>query len=231
MAGGLPPPPTKAADGGFAWTSWYNQLYKLLSTTGSVAWDLIDKAGSSIADLANKNHNLLTSMQGGTTNEYYHLSNTDYLSVHDKQHGVFYDTTDQTAAAINTAYPITFNTTDISNGITRGTPTSRIVCARAGTYNFQFSIQFLKSAASSAHVWVWARINGSDVTNSATQLTLSGSGAALVAAWNLVYTLAAGDYFELVWSTNDTNCSIETVAAAAPVPAIPSVILTVTDNI
>ena len=81
MAGGLPPPPTKAADGGFAWTSWYNQLYKMLSTTGSVAWSLIDKAGSSIADLANKNHNLLTSMQGGTTNEYYHFTAAEHTNL------------------------------------------------------------------------------------------------------------------------------------------------------
>ena len=231
MAGGLPPPPTKAADGGFAWTSWYNQLYKMLSTTGSVAWSLIDKAGSSIADLANKNHNLLTSMQGGTTNEYYHLSNVDYLSVHDKQRGVFHDTTTQTAAAINTAYPITFNATDLSNGVSRGTPTSRIICARAGTYNFQFSLQLNKTSAAAKNVWIWARINGSDVANSATEVTLVGNNAAAVAAWNFVFTMAANDYFELVWSTDDTACQIVSIASAAPVPAIPSVILTVTDNI
>ena len=76
MAGGLPPPPTRADSGDFIWTAWYNSLYTLLSTTGSVAWDLVNKAGSSIADLQNKNHNLLTSMQGGTTGEYYHLTAT-----------------------------------------------------------------------------------------------------------------------------------------------------------
>lgn len=74
MSGGLPPPPTRAASGDFQWIAWYNALYALLNTTGSVAWSLVNKAGSSIADLANKNHNLLTSMQGGTTNEYYHLT-------------------------------------------------------------------------------------------------------------------------------------------------------------
>ena len=74
MAGGLPPPPTRAANGDFAWTAWYNSLYTLLSTSGSVSWALIDKAGSSIADLINKNHNLLTSFQGGTSGEYYHLT-------------------------------------------------------------------------------------------------------------------------------------------------------------
>lgn len=71
MAGGLPPPPTRAANGDFAWTSWYNQLYSLLSTTGSVSWDLVNKAGSSIADLANKNHGLLTAILGTGA---YHVS-------------------------------------------------------------------------------------------------------------------------------------------------------------
>lgn len=74
MAGGLPPPPTRAASGDFAWTAWNNELYKLLSTQGAVAWDQVNKAGSSIADLQNKNHNLLTPIQGGAANDYFHLT-------------------------------------------------------------------------------------------------------------------------------------------------------------
>jgi hypothetical protein len=81
MAGGLPPPPTRAASGDFQWTAWYNQLYTLLSTTGSVAWSLINFAGSSLSDIQNKAHNLLTSMQGGTTNEYYHLTAAQYAAI------------------------------------------------------------------------------------------------------------------------------------------------------
>ena len=84
MASGLPPPPTRAANGDFAWTAWYNALYSLLSTTGSVAWGLVNKAGSSIADLQTKNHNLLTVMQGGTANEYYHLTSTEYTNLTSK---------------------------------------------------------------------------------------------------------------------------------------------------
>lgn len=81
MAGGLPPPPTRAADGSFAWVSWYNQLYTLLSTTGAVAWSLINKAGSSIGDLQDKAHSLLTSIQGGTVGEYYHMTAAEHTYV------------------------------------------------------------------------------------------------------------------------------------------------------
>ena len=151
--------------------------------------------------------------------------------VNDKRYGSFYDTNTQTAAVINTAYPITLNSTSITNGVYIGTPTSRVYVDRVGTYNFQFSLQLKKASASAKEVYIWYRINGVDAASSATQVTLAGSNAAVVAAWNFVVQMNAGDYFELVWSTDDTACQIVSVASAAPVPAIPSVILTVTDNI
>ena len=78
MASGLPPPPTRAADGSFAWVAWYNQLYALLSTAGSVSWALIDKAGSSIGDLQNKAHSLLTGVSGTGS---YHISSAEATNV------------------------------------------------------------------------------------------------------------------------------------------------------
>jgi len=149
----------------------------------------------------------------------------------DNRYGSFYDTTTQTAAVINTAYPITFNSTDITNGVYIGTPTSRVYVDRVGTYNFQFSAQLNKASASHKHVYIWYRVNGVNAANSAGQVSLAGSDAAVIAAWNYVLELNAGDYFELVWSTDNTGCQIVAVGAVAPVPAIPSVILTVTDNI
>lgn len=146
-------------------------------------------------------------------------------------YGTFYDTTTQTAAAINTAYAITVNTTGLSNGVTVGTPASRIYVDRSNVYNFQFSLQLNKASASIGRVFIWARVNGSDIASSATEVSLSGSSAALVAAWNFVLDLRANDYFELMWSTDHVDCQIVSVASVSPVPGIPSVILTVTDNI
>lgn len=148
-----------------------------------------------------------------------------------KRYGSFYDTNTQSAAVINTAYPVTLNSTSITNGVYIGTPTSRVYVDRVGIYNFQFSLQLKKASSSAKEVYIWYRVNGVDAANSATQVTLSGSSAAVVAAWNFVVQMNAGDYFELVWSTDDTGCQIVSIPSAAPVPAIPSVILTVTDNI
>jgi len=147
------------------------------------------------------------------------------------RYGSFSSTATQTAAAINTAYPITFNSTELTNGVYIGTPTSRVYVDRPSVYNFQFSLQLNKTTAAAKNVFLWYRLNGNNAANSATKVTLQGSSAAAVAAWNFVLSMAAGDYFELVWSTDDTGCVIQADPASAPVPAIPSVILTVTDNI
>lgn len=147
------------------------------------------------------------------------------------RYGTFFDTTDQTAAAINTGYPITFNNTDLSEGVYLGTPTSRIYVNRPGAYNFQFSLQLVSSSANAKQIYIWARINGTDVADSATKITMKGSGEAYVAAWNFVLRMDTNDYFELMWATDNTDVQIAAESATAFCPAIPSVIMTVTCNI
>lgn len=147
------------------------------------------------------------------------------------RYGSFYDTTTQTAAAINTAYAMTFNTTDLSLGVTRGTPTSRIYVDRPNIYNIQFSAQLDKTSGGVGLIWIWLAKNGVDVPNSATQIRVQGNNAETVAAWNFLLQMNANDYFELKWAVDDISVQIQAFAAAAPVPGIPSVILTVTDNV
>lgn len=143
-------------------------------------------------------------------------------------YGAFHDTTTQTAAATGTAYAVTFNSTDLSNDVSIGSPTSRIVVANAGIYNFQFSLQLDKSSGAAGHTYIWARVNGTDVAYSASEVAIQGTTAEAIPAWNFVLSMNANDYFQLMWSVDDANIQLKAVAAAAPVPAIPSVILTAT---
>jgi len=147
------------------------------------------------------------------------------------RNGAFHDETTQTAAAINTGYAMTFNKTDLSQGVYIGTPTSRVYVDRPGAYNFQFSAQFVSTNASAKTVYIWADINGAAVPQSTTKVTMKGSGEAYVAAWNFILRMNTGDYFRLMWATSDTNVSILAEAASAFSPAVPSVILTVAANI
>jgi hypothetical protein len=147
------------------------------------------------------------------------------------RYGSFYDTTTQTAAAINTAYAMTFNTTDLSVGVTVGSPTSRIYVDRPNVYNVQFSAQLDKTAGGVGLVWVWLRKNGVNVADSAGQIRIQGNNAEILAAWNYVIQLNAGDYIELMWEVDDTSVILLADPASAVHPSVPSVILTVTDNI
>lgn len=144
-------------------------------------------------------------------------------------YGSFTDSTTQTIAA-DIATPMTFDTTEESDGVTIGTPTSRIVIANAGTYNIQFSAQLDKSDGGSDDITIWLDVDGNNVARSATDLTIPNNPGRVVAAWNWVYTFTAGQYFRLMWSTPDNRMRLLAAGTrTGPVrPAVPSVILTVT---
>lgn len=148
------------------------------------------------------------------------------------RYGQFYDTTTQTAGAINTAYAITFNTVSLSSGVRLRSPsTSEVEVDTEGVYNIQFSAQLDNTSGGNHLAYIWLRLNGADVAYSAGRLVLKGTDGDLVAGWNYFAQLKAGDYFQLMWSVVDVAVQLVAVAAAAPVPAIPSIILTVNNGI
>ena len=143
------------------------------------------------------------------------------------RYGSFYDTTTQTATVINTATAITFNTTDLSNGVFIGSPTSRIIVDSEGVYNFALSFQIDKTSGGTAEFYIWFRLNGVNIANSAGLIRIQGNNAEIFSAYNLFLDLKANDYIEIMFSVTDLSVQVLAVAATAPVPAIPSIILTV----
>ena len=144
-------------------------------------------------------------------------------------YGSFYSTQDQTNAGATATNKMTFNATDISSGVSI-VSSSRITIANAGIYNIQFSAQLDKTDSGDDIVDIWLCKNGSPVANTNTQTTLVGNNGKHVAAWNFVVQASSGDYYELCWHSADTGVFLNYVAAASnPTrPAIPSIILTVT---
>jgi hypothetical protein len=147
-------------------------------------------------------------------------------------YGAFQDGTDQTAANTTTAYAITFDTTDFSNGVTLSN-SSRLNVAQAGIYNLQFSIQFKNTTNDGQDVDVWFRKNGTNIDNSNSRFhpparKSAGDPSHLIAALNFFVNLAANDYVEIMWRTTNVNVSIEHFAASSTPtrPAVPSVIAT-----
>ena len=115
-----------------------------------------------------------------------------------------------------------------------GTMTSQIVVANTGIYNIQFSSQLKKTDSGEDDVNFWLRKNGADVSYSAGNLSLQGNAPAyMMAAWNYVIQLVAGDIIELYWASPDANMSIYSEAVQTipyPHPAIQSTILSITQQ-
>ena len=143
-----------------------------------------------------------------------------------KPHGCYYDTTTQTNALTSNA--MRFDSTVEQFSVRIGSPTSRIIVSETGIYNIQFSVQLDKTNSSLHTIYIWLRINGVDVPNSASKVSLKDASSETVVAWNFVNSLRSGDYFELMWSSDDSTMQLLAEPATASIPAIPSVILTVT---
>jgi hypothetical protein len=149
-------------------------------------------------------------------------------------YGAFQDGTDQSVANTTTAYAITLDTTDFTNGVYLSN-SSRINVRSYGIYNFQFSIQFKNTTNDGQDIDIWFRKNGTDIANSNSKFHIparksSGDPSYLIGALNFFAELQVNDYVQLMWRASDTAVTIEYLAAqTTPTrPATPSVILTVT---
>jgi hypothetical protein len=174
--------------------------------------------------------NINGSSSYATTASYALTSSYASNGVTDLSVGAFYDTTTQTLAS-NVSGAMTYNSITVSDGISV-VSNSRLTVTRAGTYNIQFSSQFIP-AGQGGVVYIWLRKNGTDVPYSNTEVHMQNSNQALVAAWNFIETLTPGQYLELMWYPIGATVDMAT-EVPTPGPAgngnvgVPSVIVTMT---
>jgi len=143
-------------------------------------------------------------------------------------YGVFTKTTDQTPAAINTEYLLTFDNTQISNGVTIGGTTSQIIVPESGLYQFDATVQLTSGSSSSKNIWVWWKKNGTVIANSARLVTSDVNNGYIPIALNETISLAANEYVELAFAADSINVTVDSVASTAFAPAAPAVVLSVT---
>lgn len=147
----LPPPPTNDQTGSYAWLEWFRQLRNYISTVGSVPWNIINFTGSAISDIANRSHQLLQSLQGGTTGQYYHLTQSKHGEVNSNLNLAG---TSGTGIKIDLTTP-TFGWRDILGQIqTKGVGASDPdwVVYRGSIYQYRFSAGHLHEAWMNYHV-------------------------------------------------------------------------------
>jgi hypothetical protein len=146
-------------------------------------------------------------------------------------HGSFYDTTTQTNPVANAVNLMKINSVyDSADGTQYAIKkdTTRVYVTQTGVYNIQFSAQLDHIGGGNTTIYIWIRINGINVPNSATKVVIAGPNDEKVAAWNWVLTLKENDYFEIVWESPSTGTILLAEAATGNIPEIPSVIITVT---
>lgn len=144
-----------------------------------------------------------------------------------KYYGEFTKTTDQTPALTNTAYALTFDNTETAEGVSIGSPASRIVVVQSGLYQFNATVQISSQNSNAKNVWVWFRKNGTDIANSARLVTININNGYVPVGLAEFFSLAANDYIELMFASNDTGITVDNVAATAFAPAAPAVVLAV----
>jgi len=144
-------------------------------------------------------------------------------------YGAFQSLVDQTIATANTAYAMTLDTTDYSNGVTLSN-SSRMNVKNAGIYNFQWSGQFENTDSQDHDVRAWIKVNGTNLTGSTGFFAVpskhgSVNGHGLV-GWNYFLSLNANDYIELWWESDSTTVSLQAYAAGTNYPSTASLITT-----
>jgi len=145
-------------------------------------------------------------------------------------YGSFYSSLDQTDGT--TPHLMYAENTADADGVTMElgdeATKSQMTFANTGTYNIQFSAQLHNTGGggSGNTVKIWFRLNGSNIADSNTKITVPSNVPFFVAAWNFVVSIAAGDYVELVWFTDNSNIILEHENATVTQPAVPSLILT-----
>jgi hypothetical protein len=154
-------------------------------------------------------------------------------------YGQFWDTTTQLSNA-NTATLMRFNKADGRIGVSLANANTRVILQNVGTYNLQFSSQFVNTDNSPQNTWIWFRQANVDLEDSAGLLAVpkkdGPTNGSIIVSWNtFVTTTTPNDYVELLWFTIDqaknqmtAYANISAVPGVTPaIPAIPSVILTV----
>jgi len=134
---------------------------------------------------------------------------------------------DVTAAAVDTAYALTY-TVASANGISLGTPASRIVFGEAGVYMVSFSAQIASTSSSTVEFYFWPRLNGVDIGGSTMKNALHQNDATIVVSRSSIFTVSAGDYLEAYWAVDSTSGKLAAYAATAFSPATPASTIAIT---
>lgn len=216
-------------------TYLYNELVKLSDFLVNIDLSSIDE--THVAPDKSRNGDIRyadgTDWNPGQGKNLYYYDGTNWIAFAGGNgagsYAEFFDTSQQTVALINTAYPITWNGTDVTDGVSLNvSDTSKMEFTYSGIYHVDMSATIHSTSASSKDVWIWPRINGVDVANSSSMVnSLDTNNHRQTINRSGLFTIASGDYLQWMWATSDTDLDLHGTAASSFGPAVPSATVTI----
>lgn len=206
---------------GYAWQTWARRLVQYLGRIRSI----LEHKGT--GESATEDGILMWDTQ----NQYPVVSRNGVFKqiILEDGHATLIRTTDVTAAAVNTAYAIQYDSPTGNVGITLdGTDPTKIVFEEAGEYLLMFSAQITSSSSSTVNFYFWPRVNGTDLGGSTMKNALHQNSATLVVSRSAKIDFSAGDYLQVMWAVDSTSGTLDASAATAFAPAAPATTLNIT---
>ena len=132
-------------------------------------------------------------------------------------YGEFTKTGTVSPGVTNTSYAVTWDNTEIANGISI-VSSSQITVSESGLYQFDVTLQLSSGNSSDKTVRFWFKKNGTNIANTTRIVTVNINNGFTPISLAEFFSLAAGDYIELWWQANSTAVSLTTNAARGVAP-------------
>lgn len=132
-----------------------------------------------------------------------------------------------TAALVATTASQAVTFTDLlTNTGTQTISTSSLVSPQTGTYLVTWRLQFANSSGSEQRARAWLQKNSADVNRSATTVSIAkshgGDDGRMVMSSQFIVQADKDDVFELYWTADSVDVSLETIDAVVGSPSYPS---------
>jgi hypothetical protein len=153
------------------------------------------------------------------------ITQISYTDINPPVMGAYSKVADQSIPLANTPVAVVFQTVQFQQGTSLPTST-RITVSQSGNYQIGYTLQ-LNNPGLAGTATSYLSKNGTAVANTGNQFTY-GIGVQAHTSPAFILTLNAGDYVELYVNASTTGTIINATAAAAPLPAIPGAVFTIT---
>ena len=200
---------------GYAWQTWARRLVQYLGRIRSI----LEHKGT--GESATEDGILMWDTQ----NQYPVVSKNGVFRqiILEDGHAQFVRTADLTAAAVNTAYAIQYDTPINNVGISLdGTDPSKIVFQEGGEFLTMFSAQIASSSSSTVNFYFWPRVNGVDLSNQTMRSALHQSNSIFAVSLTAKLDVVANDYLQIMFAVDSTSGFLDAQPANAFSPSAPS---------